>query len=327
MTRLLLGNYPTPIELFSLAGDDGVTLFVKRDDQSSALYGGNKVRKLEWLLGAARDRGRRRILTVGAVGSHQVVATALFGAHLGFDVEAVLVPQPASQHAARNLHVALSHGLSAVAASTWTAIPALVPARMRPGTFFIPLGGSNALGSRGFVEAAAEVGAQIARGEMPEPEAVVVALGSGGTVAGLATGFEKLGMRSRIIGVAISRPPAALFALARVLTMRTAACAGLPYAAQLRAARRIEVAGDWVGPGYGYSTRDGRAAVAEAALAGLTLDPTYTAKAFACALKLARESARRGKTILYWHTLSTVPLDPLIDPSVEIPPNLARLLL
>ncbi|MCL2776753.1 MAG: pyridoxal-phosphate dependent enzyme [Polyangiaceae bacterium] len=328
MTRLVLGSFPTPVAPASLAGDGTATLFVKRDDQSSSLYGGNKVRKLEFLLGAAKDLGRSRLLTLGAVGSHHVVATALFGAQHGFEVEAVLVAQPATDHAATNLRVALAHGLSAVAAPAWAAAPALVIARlarMRRDTYFIPFGGSSVLGSLGFVEAAKELAAQIARGAMPEPDAVVLALGSGGTAAGLAAGFEKLGMRTRVVGVAISHPTAALAAMARSLAARTAAWMGMPLAARLAAARRIEVVRRWVGRGYGYSTRDGQAATAEATAIGLTLDPTYTAKAFACALQLAREASARRETILYWHTLSAAALEPLVDPSVGIPPNLIRL--
>jgi 1-aminocyclopropane-1-carboxylate deaminase/D-cysteine desulfhydrase-like pyridoxal-dependent ACC family enzyme len=311
-----------------LAGDGTVILFVKRDDQSSSLYGGNKVRKLEFLLGAAQDLGRSRLLTLGAVGSHHVVATALFGAQHGFEVEAVLVTQPATDHAAVNLRVALAHGLSAIAAPAWAAAPALVIARlarMRRDTYFIPFGGSSVLGSLGYVEAAEELAAQIARGAMPEPNAVVLALGSGGTAAGLAVGFEKLGMRTRVVGVAISHPTDALAAMAQSLAVRTAARMGMPWAARLAAARRIEVVRHWVGRGYGYSTRDGQAATAEATAMGLTLDPTYTAKAFACALQLAREASARRETILYWHTLSAAALEPLVDPSVGIPPNLIRL--
>ena len=108
-SRIVLGSYPTPVSRV------GERLWTKRDDLTSAVYGGNKVRKLELLFGAARDAGKTRILTLGAVGSHQVVATALYGAREGFTVDAILVPQPASSHAELNVRVALAHGLRAVA--------------------------------------------------------------------------------------------------------------------------------------------------------------------------------------------------------------------
>ncbi len=106
--RISLGAYPTPVDRIDALSTRRATLWVKRDDLSSAIYGGNKVRKLEHLLGAARDAGRSKLLTIGAVGSHQVVATAVYGKLHGFTVEAILVPQPSTAHARENLSVALA---------------------------------------------------------------------------------------------------------------------------------------------------------------------------------------------------------------------------
>ncbi|AKU99473.1 Bifunctional protein: zinc-containing alcohol dehydrogenase [Labilithrix luteola] len=309
MTRLAIGRYPTPVERLPIFPGDRASVFVKRDDATSDVYGGNKVRKLELLLGAARDLGRRRLVTVGAAGSHQVVATALYGEQFGFEVEAVLVGQPPSRHAENNLRVALAHGLVGIAAPAWAAAPPMVLARLGKDSFFVPLGGSNALGSLGFVEAAREVAAQVDAGLLPEPELCVVALGSGGTTAGLAVGFEQMGMRTRVVGVAVSHPVLALSVVARGLAFRTARLAGMSSAAASRAALRIDVDERWVGRGYGYPTAAGSEAMEIASRAGLVLDPTYTAKAFASALDLAR--SRRASTILYWHTLSSAPLPQL----------------
>jgi D-cysteine desulfhydrase len=295
-TRLALGRYPTPVERIEVASGSGsgrVRLWVKRDDRTSDVYGGNKVRKLELLLGAARDAGKARVLTVGAVGSHQVVATAIYGAREGFAVEAVLVPQPASPHAELNLRVALAYGLEATACPAWSL-------------------------------AAHELAAQVRAGELAEPDVVVVAMGSGGTAAGLAVGFEQAGLRTRVLGVAVAPPTPVLRHMARRLAQKTAALAGLPVAAGLRAAKRIDVDGKWIGRGYGYATAEGRAATEVAARAGLTLDATYTAKAFA---RAREESAARE--VLYWHTLSTAPLEPLLaergEPG-ELPEKLRKLL-
>jgi hypothetical protein len=188
-SRIVLGSYPTPVSRI------GEHLWVKRDDLTSALYGGNKVRKLELLLAAARDAGKTRVLTLGAVGSHQVVATALYGAREGFTVDAILVPQPASPHAELNVRVALAHGLHALACPAWSLAPAYVASRWGSDAYYIPLGGSNALGSLGFVDAAHEIATQVRAGDLPEPDVVIVALGSGGTAAGLAVGFEQAGRR------------------------------------------------------------------------------------------------------------------------------------
>ena len=302
--RLPLGTYPTPVEV----GPLGIS--IKRDDLTSDLYGGNKVRKLELLLAAAREAGKTRLLTLGAVGSHQVVACAVYGAREGFRVDAVLVPQPASPHAELNLRVALAHGLRATACPAWSLAPPYIASRWGGDAYFVPLGGSNALGSLGFIDAAEELAAQVRAGQLPEPEVVVVALGSGGTAAGLAVGFEQAGLRTRVLGVVVAPPTPVVRHLARRLAQKTAALAGLPVAVGVRAAKRIDVEGQWMGRGYGHATEAGAAATEVARQAGLTLDPTYTAKAFAAALARA-QTAKPGE-ILYWHTLSTAPLERLL---------------
>lgn len=302
--RLPLGTYPTPVE----RGPEGLS--IKRDDLTSDLYGGNKVRKLEVLLAAAHESGKTRLLTVGAVGSHQVVACAIYGEREGFRVDAVLVPQPASPHAELNLRVALAHGLHATACPAWSLAPAYVASRWGGDAYFVPLGGSNALGSLGFIDAAEELAAQVRAGQLPEPEVAVVALGSGGTAAGLAVGFEHAGLRTRVIGVAVAPPTAVLRHLVRRLAQKTAALAGFPVAVGVRASQRIDVEGQWIGRGYGHPTEAGEAATEVARQAGLTLDMTYTSKAFACAL--AHAEGRQPGEVLYWHTLSTAPLERLL---------------
>jgi len=317
VTRLSIGTYPTPVmHVPELA------LWVKRDDLVALRYGGNKVRKLEHLLGDAKAAGKSRIVTLGAAGSHQIVASAVYGKEHGFSVDAVLVSQPSSEHARANLRIALALGAEPFVAPAWAAAPAVVASRLGRDAYLVPLGGSNALGSVGFFEAAIELSAQIKAGLLPEPEIVVVALGSGGTAAGLAVGFEREGLRTKVVGVAVSPPLRLVRALTDRLARKTAEHIGLSRGARVRSAERIEVDGRWLGRGYGYSTHESDAAMAVAGRVGLELDPTYTAKAFACALARAEEG--RGP-VLYWHTLSTAPLDDLLSTAPALPPKLESL--
>lgn len=312
---LVLTAGPTAVERLS----DG--LFVKRDDQTSALYGGNKVRKLERFFGDARAQGKTRILTLGAAGSHQVLASALFGAQQGFTVEAVLVPQPWSAHAEANLRYALAHGLVPLPAPAWVLGAARATARRRPDVYFVPLGGSNPLGSLAYVDAAGELVTQIVQRRMPAPSAIVVALGSGGTTAGLAAGLAIHGLSTRVIGVAVADPAPALAVMAKRLAFRTARLAGASLRVAARAAEKVSVTGAFVGRGYGHPTPEGTAAIAEGERHGLALDATYTAKAFACALTMARGPV---SPVLYWHTLAA-PLPSLDADAPPLPPALARL--
>lgn len=311
---IVLGTYPTPIVQVRQT-------WVKRDDLTGARYGGNKVRKLERFFSQALRKGRRRILTVGAVGSHQVVATAIYGKELGFETHAVLVPQPDSPHARANIATALAHGLVPHPVHAWALVPLAIARATTTRTYFVPLGGSNPIGTLGFVDAAAELAAQIEAKVLPEPDVVVTALGSGGTAAGLAVGFEKLGMKTRVIGVGISEPTIVLEPLARRLAKGTARLAHLSSRAALAAADRIRVDLRWLGSGYGHPTPAGANATRIAAEHGLVLDPTYTAKAFACALA----TSDGPETVLFWNTYAGHVHDPAVA-TAPLPPDVERLL-
>jgi D-cysteine desulfhydrase len=323
---LALGHYPTPVERVDALSTAHAELWVKRDDLTHDVYGGNKVRKLEYLLAGAAARGAKRIVTVGAAGSHHVLATTYFGTRQGFDVEAIVVPQRRTDHVVEVLRAALALGVRPVPVRSWGA--ATLAALRRTAwqgerTCFFALGGSSVLGSMGYVAAARELAAQVREGRMPEPDHCVVALGSGGTAAGLATGFAAEGLKTRVVGVCISRPTGVLRALSTVLAR---ACATRTGHKSLRP--RLTIDTRFLGAGYDSPTAAGEQATRDAAGAGLVLDPTYTAKAFASALWHVR--AVRGRVVLYWHTFSSAGLGLLLEGALEearLPAALKRLLL
>jgi D-cysteine desulfhydrase len=319
-----LGQYPTPVERLSTLATDRSDFWIKRDDRTNADYGGNKVRKLERILSRAVARGARRIVTVGAAGSHHVLATAYFGRRLGLEVEAVLVPQPVTPHVRDVLCASVATGLRAFPVTSWAAVPFAVAARLRPGTAFVPVGGSNVMGSMGYVDAARELAGQVRAGLLPEPEVCVVALGSGGTAAGLAAGVAAEGLATRVVAVCVAAPRWLVRASVHRLA---AACARAAALSPGASAAHMVIDERFLGRGYGHSTDVGVAATRVAADVGIVLDPTYTAKAFAAALWYVR--ARRAQTVLFWHTLSSAPLAPLLGPggrAPDLPPRLARLL-
>lgn len=321
----MIGHYPTPVSELSGLATESSRLWVKRDDLTHARYGGSKVRKLEALLEQAERQRARRILTIGAVGSHHVLATAFHGTARGFQVAALLVPQPRTPHVEETVRASLASGLSAIPLRSYASVPLAVMRERRRDDFWIPLGGSCPLGSDGYRLAAHELAEQIARGELPEPEWIVVALGSGGTAAGLAAGLAEVGLSTRVLAVAVSKPVIAL----RFMLQRRLQELGLDRAMTKCAAGKLVVDGSYVGAGYGYATDAATRAVSLAHAEGLALDMTYTAKAFAAALAL-REKA---KTILYWHTLASQDvrlLGPTQAAATQEPllltPDIARLL-
>ena len=320
----MIGRYPTPVELMGTLSRPGCQLWVKRDDLTGSIYGGNKVRKLERLLADAKAKGAKRVLTIGAVGSHHVLATAVYGTRAGFEVEAVLAPQPRSQHAVDDLRADLGLGVRAFAAGSYPEVALRVAGRLGSGTYLIPVGGSNVLGALGYVDAVRELKAQIDAGAMPEPDLIVATLGSGGTVGGIAAGLALTGMKARVLAVTVTEPPAWNAFVARRIAARCfkheAGKSGK------EAARLIDEDRAWLGQGYGHATPEGEHAMQIARAAGLALDPTYTAKAFAAALHVVEKGAHR--TILYWHTLSSAPMEPLLlnaPREEDIDPALLRL--
>jgi len=302
-------RYPTPVQRAEGLSRPSSELWIKRDDLTHDLYGGNKVRKLDGILEGIRERRVRRVVTVGAAGSHHVLATTVFGRGAGLEVEAVLVPQPRTDHVVEVLRASLGQGLRAFPVGSWAGAPMAIARRIASGAHFIPVGGSNVAGSMGYVQAARELAAQVRAGELPEPDVCVVALGSGGTAGGLAAGLEAAGLRTLVVGACVSVPPWALRLGSRRLARACMRRAGVTSPV---VPERLTADVRFLGAGYGHATSEGAEAARDALEhTGLTLDPTYTAKAFACALWHVR--ARRAAHVLYWHTLSSAPMAPLLQ--------------
>lgn len=300
-----LARLPTPVQRLDL---DGRALWVKRDDLTGADYGGNKTRKLDLILPLARARGARRIVTFGGLGTNHGLASAIHCAHLGLDCEILLFDQPVTAHVRDNLRLMAYFGARLrYAGGMGRALAAyyLHPRRLDPRTRFLFAGASTPLGATAYVDAALELDAQIAAGDMPEPAAVYCAAGSTGTLAGLTLGFALCERAVPVFGVRVIDSHVGPFAACTPATVTKLMRATLTH---LRARDPAVPAIDppepqllegYFGGGYGVPTEAGRRALARAADAGLRLEPTYTAKTFAAAL-----DADAGP-VLYWHTLSS----------------------
>jgi len=334
--RLRLGTFPTPVEPMSgLALPNGVAAWVKREDRAHPVYGGNKVRKLEWLLPALQARGGTMV-TLGAGGSHHCIASALLGAQVGVKVHAVLVPQPDSEHVRENLRLSLS-----LAHRVWPCrgnldvpiqvLRAFWAARREDGHWpaWVGPGGSSPLGCLGWVEAALELADQIRAQALPEPTDLIVPAGSTGTAAGLHVGLALAGLSSvRLHAVRVTERWMASHRTVSGLARRTV---GLLERGGARVpplqASQLVVHHDYCGAGYGHDT-PGSVQAREIAQtqAGLTLEATYTGKTFAALLDLASRGAL-GSRVLFIDTLSSAPLDDLLARApAQVPPAFTGLL-
>jgi 1-aminocyclopropane-1-carboxylate deaminase/D-cysteine desulfhydrase-like pyridoxal-dependent ACC family enzyme len=331
-----LGIVETPVEVLPHLSKDLMTeVWCKRDDKTSPLYGGNKVRKLEFLFGEARARGAKTVITVGALGSHHVLATSLFGKQAGFEVHAVLGPQAPTEHVRENILCDLAADAKLHIVPSFAFVPPAVQALnlqlrlLGKCPFIIPAGGSNDIGALGYVEAGLELAAQLDRGDAPETRAIYMPLGTGGTVAGAAVGLAAMGITAEIVAVRVTAAALAnrhaLKKLVYSLVSRLQTHdSRFPDVRDL-ALRNIRIDSSEYGKGYGLATDAGRDATARAARDGLIVETTYTAKALAGLLREAR-NRYKGEKVMYWHTLSSADLSPLIARAPVVPRSVQRYL-
>ncbi len=309
---LPLGDRPAPLQRAdALAQALGLReLWIWRDDRISDTWAGGKLRKLEYLLADALARGARKIVTFGAVGSNHAVATALFAKKLGLAVRLELAGQPKSALVREQLLRAAASGAELVAIDGVNEAYEK-SARIHAADssiYVIPPGGSSALGNVGFVAAAFELAA---RGE-PAPDVIVAAVGTMGSVAGLAVGCAAAGSKPAIIGVRCSSPASSSLQGLRRSSLALAAflrSRGLRSLAEPLPVRFEERA---FGPGYGRPTKEGELWTRRARdLVGVELEPTYTAKAVVTLALLSAEL--RDKRVLLWASQPVYRAPPAIE--------------
>jgi len=327
LPQLELCAGPTRVErLDTVSFDTGAELWAKRDDESATLYGGNKVRKLEWILAQAKARGCRTLVTAGALGSHHVLATATWGREHGMQTRAILVPQPWTPHVEQNLRALLATGAIVTPIKNLGFLPAAMAREVvlrrlkgdRPQR--IELGGSCPTGALGYVEAGLEIAEQVDHGECPEPEFIYVALGTGGTAAGLAIGLAAAGFTTRVVGVRVTESKVINTLTLRMLvrgTARRLRALDPSFPAVAKAAfELIQIDNRYFGDGYGTPHAGAAAAMEAAARDGIRLDQTYTGRAFAAMLADGHEGGGRRLFIV---TLSGADLGPRIENAPEVP--------
>jgi D-cysteine desulfhydrase len=328
--RLSLAELPTPVDRAPWLDTSKAKVWIKRDDLSSPIYGGGKVRKLEWILANAPFDTDLPILSVGGVGSHHLLALALFLRTQGRTLHGLTFTQALTPHVRKNLAVLLSCGAQLWNVSSRAELPRAWLAYhlwRRPdvkGTS-MSAGASTPLGCFGFVDAAFELAAQVEAGLLPKPDVVYVTAGSAGTSAGLALGFALAGMPVHMHLVS-SVEPWAFNTMMMQLKMRGALSAlrqaGLDAPAGVRSLLRdagvtYEIDFDEVGAGYGEPTEGGLAAVDFAREHDISLEPTYTAKCISALRRTEAHDRGRPRNVLFWHTHAANDLSAHIEPGWE----------
>ncbi|MCP4000767.1 MAG: pyridoxal-phosphate dependent enzyme [Gammaproteobacteria bacterium] len=334
---LQLADLPTPVHrCSSLEGAIGIEqLWIKRDDISATKYGGNKLRKLEFLLAAAKQNNCRQVITFGGLGSNHALATAINCQHLGLKCVAILTPEPGTAQVRRTLRYHQLLGTRLEIAHTYAETRSIANQLHdelgAKHCYEIPFGGSSWLGAIGFVNAGLELAQQISAGSLSKPDHIYLGCGTTGSVAGLALGLMLAGIESSVEAIQVtpdSMQPEQLFKTifkeaSQELHARDSTIPLLDSSES-----GVTIRKDQLGAGYAIPTE----AAHEAAhlfhdKAELPASLTYTAKVFAGLMADAGRGMLANKNILFWNTYNSrkYPKLPTDDRWKQLPKDLHSL--
>ncbi len=308
MPRVAIASTPTPVSRHNVRiNDQSRLVYVKHDDATSALYGGNKVRKLEYILGRGLDRGARRIATFGAAGSNHALATAIHSRELGLDCTCFLSNQRATPKVAGTLAKHVEIGTEIV---SYRREPSKVLLFRRflqnRNAWAVPLGGTCWYGALGFVNAGLEFAAQVESGELDCPSRIYVANGTMGTVAGLALGLALADLRCDLHAVRVAtndftRPEVLQRLIEKTALLMQRVDKTVP--ADVAARTRVTWREGFFAGGYAHVDEPTLDAVAFANRElDLNLETTYTGKAMAA---LLQDAATVEEPVCFWNTYSS----------------------
>jgi D-cysteine desulfhydrase family pyridoxal phosphate-dependent enzyme len=301
--RLRFAHLPTPVETLPRLCDalGGPRLLIKRDDQTGLAFGGNKTRKLEFLVAEAREQGAKTLISGGALQSNHCRQTAAAAARFGFECILVLTGDK-SQRASGNLLLDQLFGAEIVYVADRKDRDGILQETFNRATnegkkpYLVPYGGSNATGALGYAFAIKELSDQNVSADW-----IVFASSSGGTQAGLLLGQRIFGFSGRVLGISVDESEEWL----------TGEVSKLASATSEKVGERIEftpadvlVNANYCGAGYGIVTERERETIHMfASSEGLLLDPVYTGRAAAGMIDLIRTGFfKTNETVLFLHT-------------------------
>jgi 1-aminocyclopropane-1-carboxylate deaminase/D-cysteine desulfhydrase-like pyridoxal-dependent ACC family enzyme len=313
LPRFRLTDLPTPIDratrLEDALREQGARpprIFVKRDDLLGLAFGGNKIRNLEFSIGAALSTGATDVVTVGRAQSNHCRLTAAACARAGLRAHAVMSgPRPAAatgnllltELLGANVHFTGSDDRAARESLSQRIVNEIDDSGGR--AHFVPVGGSDPAGAAGHALAAAEIVQQMR--DAAEPlDAIVLATATGGTQAGILAGLRRIGTDVRVLAFTVNKPASEARQDVAALANEVATLIG----GSAVDAPAVHVDGSQLGGGYGEPTAAGRDAIRLLARTeGMLLDPTYTAKAFAGLTALAHSGTwTEDQGVVFIHT-------------------------
>ncbi len=310
LDHIELGFFPTPLHSLPRLTQalNGPNIFIKRDDQTGLATGGNKTRKLEYLIGQALAQGADTVLTAGAVQSNHCRQTAAAAARAGLQCHLVLRGERPSLITGNTLLdqlVGAKIHLVAPKTDMLTALEELALTLKTEGhhPYVIPYGGSNSIGAAAYAAAMFELQDQLQEMDL-RIDYIVFASSSGGTQSGLVVGAEMTGFEGHILGISVDKKAGALQSLVADIANGTADLLDVP---RIFNPRDILVNDNYIGGGYGVMSQVELNAMRQVArFEGVLVDPVYTGRAFAGLIDLVQQKYfKRDENVLFWHTGGT----------------------
>lgn len=336
LSYIHLGNLPTPVEkLENLGFNHHLSTYIKRDDISGALYGGNKVRKLEFILADAIEKGAKRVITTGVIGSNHALAVARYSVHLGLKPVLMLFGNQQGEHVKMNLLADCETGAEMYYDATFeehqkSMIRVIDHYRKIDSCepYIIPAGGTSNIGIAGYINAAFELSDQIEKKEIPAPDAIYLPFGTMGTAAGLLLGVKIIGLKCKIVPVQV---------VASVVADEK------KYASLVRSANDFyhsldksfpvisfeeedfNIKKEYLGPGYGISTKQTEQTIKFFhEREGIKLDSVYSGKAATAFLDHCKEISGEEQVVLFWNTKNSIPINVNKRAGEQLPPDFQK---
>lgn len=301
-------DVPTPVEAMPGLSPQA---WIKRDDLTHKTFGGNKIRKLAFILARVRKLGKTRIITFGAKGSNHGVATAMLCHRLGLDCTILLFPRPDSPTVRRNQERMKRYGATLVPTGSMARCATrfyMHPGRLSRNNYFLNAGGSDEYGTLGYVNAAFELREQIQKGQCPAPHAIICPVSSPSTLAGLTLGVALAGLKCRVRGIRMAPSRLGPFtactpqSIKRLMNRTLELMESGTHIPWINLPEPL-LSEQYYGPGYGISSDESANAISLfRSRAGIDLDPTYSGKAAAAFLDELRKTE---KPVLFWNTYDT----------------------
>ncbi|MHA1624932.1 MAG: 1-aminocyclopropane-1-carboxylate deaminase/D-cysteine desulfhydrase [Promethearchaeota archaeon] len=326
---LILTGIPSNVDRLTelenyLKLNDG-EIYIKRDDKDHKIYGGNKLRKFEFIFGEVLKKKKKAIITLGGLGTNHGAACAIVAKELNLKCELFLSLQPITWHVQRSLLLFQYFGAKLHFTKMFElgVLKSLLYRMFHPKHYLMSIGGSplfgigTPLGTVGFINAIFELKNQIDEGILPEPDIIFVAAGSTGTSSGLTAGCKLLGLKTKVYPVNVSRDiivnPKNLIKIAnksiKYLRKRDNSIPDIQVDKD-----DFEMIKGYLGSNYGVKTVKGQQAVdlvyeLEGKKLGFKLETTYTGKAMAAMLDFFEKEENKSKKVLFWNTYNSNDLD------------------